>query len=254
MVIFRRAKKSVRRMAENSVSGGLMVWVAHFSPRELRGEGMTEREWALKLKKLSLHIARQLPRKLWSARKSGRFNAAAEAEDLLQDAVKCALERKHEWQTLDGPDHERLDKIMYSRVSHRIAGLIALHESKNVPLDEMLAKNPDARELSTEAEGFSQYGMAPGTLLFSERAVYVSEVEMRAHRRLHTDDECLAVFERLWHGMTKPQEIAADMGISVEEVNLIKRRIARKLGAEFEDLQALYGRESSSRRRGSEEE
>ena len=215
------------------------------------GDGIN---WPLIIKRVALKAASQLPRYVWRGKRNGHPPGAEEVEDLVQDALACALERKNEWTTDGGHDVEHLIKIMMGRVSHRIADLAALHENRNVSLDDLVDKNPDAREFSSEAGVTSRYGMAPGHMLPAEAYLYHSQVEQRGRQRLESDMAGRALFTRMLEGTTKPQILAEDMGLTTQEVNNIKKRISSKLEAEFQELRPFYCRGPSDRGQKPDEE
>jgi hypothetical protein len=210
--------------------------------------------WPLIIKRVALKAAMQLPRHVWRGKRNGHPPGAEEVEDLVQDAAACALERKHEWITDNGPDVERLIKIMMGRVSHRITDLAALHENRNVSLDDVVAQNPDARELSSEAEVTSKYGIAAGHMLPVEMSLYYSQISERAHQRLESDATGQAIFIGILEGTTKPQILAEDLGLTTREVNNTKKRISPKLEDEFQELRPFYCRGPSGRGQKPDEE
>jgi hypothetical protein len=207
-------------------------------------------DWPLILKRLGLHAARQLPRHRWRGERNERPPGAVEAQDLVQDAVECALTRKDEWATSAGANVDLLVKIMMNRITHQIDGLAALRENANVPLDGLLAKNPNAREFSTEAESTSRYGIAPGGLLFPERVIFNKQINSRAAERLASDVEGLAIFRLVAEGVAKPQAIAEATGLTTRQVDNVKKRISHQ---EFEDLQSLYQKPSGRGQKPGEE-
>jgi hypothetical protein len=194
-------------------------------------------DWSLVTKRVALWAAIQLPRRLWRGSKDGHTPGAEEVQDLVQDAVVCALERRNEWTTKDGPDAQLLVKIMKGRVTHRIAHLSALAENRNVHLETIVDKNPDSRDLSTEANLTSSYGLSPGSLLAEERRHFVDELKTRAYRSLESDSKGQEVFAHMADGVTEPRIIAQETGMTTREVDNIKKRISRTFGSEFHDPQ-----------------
>jgi len=193
-------------------------------------------DWPLVLKRLAVYAAWQLPRQLWRGERNGRPPGAEEVEDLVQDAVLRAFERKDEWIIGRQPDLEKLTKIMKSRISHRIAGLAALHENKNLRLEDLLDKNPDSCELSTDPEATSPYGLVPGSMMAAEKKIYEDELKCIAQAGLSSDEEALEVFKIAFEDTTKPREISTDTKMTSAEVDVIKRRISRKLAPRFDDM------------------
>ncbi len=174
-------------------------------------------------------------------------------EDFVQDACECALKRKEEWTTGDAPDVDRLFGIAMGRITHRVADLAALEENKNVPLEGLLEKNPDAWEMSTE-ESTSQYGTVPGELLAVEQMYFQQQIKSRALQRLSADDTETAFFGLTLEGVTKPQEISEETGLTTRQVDNVRKRVLRKLGPEFADLKPLYRRRSPGPGRKPDEE
>ena len=210
-------------------------------------------DWPPLIKRMALYAALRIPRYLWRGQRDDCPPGAAHAEDFAQDALTCALEREAEWTTPNGPDLETLTKIMKNRISNKVRDLAGRPENGDVPLEAVLDKNPDAWELSTE-ESTTKYGTPPGALLSAEQIYFENEVESRGRRSLSSDDTGRIVFELAMDGVTKPQTIADETGLTTREVDNVKKRVRRKLGLEFEDLKSFYGRPLPGRGQKPEEE
>jgi DNA-directed RNA polymerase specialized sigma24 family protein len=204
--------------------------------------------WSLVVKRAALWAASRLPRQVWRGQRNGHPPGAEQVEDLVQDAVARALERKREWTIGTSPDERLLTNIIRSRISHRIARLAELEENKNTSLEDRIDKNPDSRELSTEPESTSPYGPMRGSLLSAEFHYYQGQIEQRARRSLASDEDGQAVLGHLLDGTTRPHIIAQAMGRTQREVDNIKKRVSHKLENEFQDLRQLYGLSSPRRR------
>ena len=194
-------------------------------------------DWPRIIKRAALYAASRLPRYLWRGRVNGHPPGAEEVQDIVQDALHRALERRAEWTTPGGPDTDRLMRIIFSRISHRITSLSNLEENQNTSLDKMLEESPNSDELSAERPNVSAYGI----LSPSERQddhVYHSEFIDKAILHLEGDKEAQDVFRRIWHDLVVPRELAQEMGVSVHKVYNIRRRIERKLCKILEELRS----------------
>jgi hypothetical protein len=119
-------------------------------------------------------------------------------------------------------------------------------ENREMRLDIYLEGSPDSRDISTERHVTSRYGISPRELLAGERDIFFKQIEGRAIKLLGDDSEGLRIFHAMLGGAINPRDIAADLELTVGQINNAKRRIRRTLGSELGQLLELFDERPSA--------
>jgi hypothetical protein len=191
--------------------------------------------WPIILKRLALWTARKLPRHMWRGARGGAVPGAMETQDFVQSAIMRALERRDEWVKDAGVDQAVLMKILYSHIAHRISDVAARSENSDIELSRLLDANPDNKNLSDNS---FDLGSAFSGLFRAESEVYENELQTQASALLANDPEAANTFNEMMTGLVKPAELSSALGVSVRDIDAVKRRIQRKLSKEFADSSA----------------
>jgi DNA-directed RNA polymerase specialized sigma24 family protein len=168
-------------------------------------EALHSKEFEEMLPRLVAYAARRLRRYRWAEGDDHR-PAAAEAEEVVSDAVEAALSGKRVW-----PDDMSLETflsgVMWSQLAHRYANEKQARRGKRT-VDRVEER------------------AAPNDVVYARRALLAAiEVELAKDTELYT------LFEAMCAGAYTPGERATRLGWSPERERLVHRRMNRQLAA-----------------------
>jgi DNA-directed RNA polymerase specialized sigma24 family protein len=168
-------------------------------------EALHSKEFEEILPRLVAYAARRLRRYRWAEGEDHR-PAAAEAEELVNDAVDAALSGKRVW-----PDDMSLETflagVMWSQLEHRYD------------------KEKQARRIRRGVDRVEERA-APSDLVHARRSLLAAiEAELAKDPELH------ALFDAMCAGAHTPAERAAMLGWSVGREKMTHERMNRRLAA-----------------------
>ena len=193
------------------------------------------------IERLTCHAHRKMQRLTWRGARLLHGDCATGGhgpEDLAAEAILAALNpafgEGRSWNPKTEPD---LEKFLMSAIDSRVNNLVTRLDNVKERRAGFTGKSGD--EIVIEINDADH---DPIKLIVKTEAARIFHEE--AIKALEGDATAVEVFECLWADVTKPQEIAELLGISVDEVNNTKKRVIRKL-EKCERLMALYRQKGS---------
>jgi hypothetical protein len=162
--------------------------------------------------------------------KSGTYEQLARgetAESLVTLAVEKVLSGERRWDVARYPDLETfLKSIMDSLINH-LAMSVDNRELERLPEDPE-ARDALLRKAASAAPG--SHLRDPETALFEkESARREAEMVAKVKALISDDPDLVKVWDCLWNSVNKPQDIAQETGLSIEQVYQLRRKLKRRL-------------------------
>lgn len=180
---------------------------------------MTDTDWHELLERLTLYADNRLIRLTWRGlkrAKGGAVPGGVEAADLAQETIIDVIEGIRQYDSAAHPDFQRfLQDVVDSKVNHLATS--AENRKSRRPADS----------LDDDAPPLDRVDRSPPP----EDQVAEHELLVRLHgearEAVANDPLARQIFECLEADVTKPGEIAALLGISVEQIYNAQKRLAR---------------------------
>jgi RNA polymerase sigma factor (sigma-70 family) len=185
-------------------------------------------DWRRLAGELLLWSAAQLPRRYWRGERGGTPPGALMAQDLVQSAFVRAFERREAWN-----DQTSLEELLRNYILHRISRWSRRRENRDKRIDTIIEHEVASTSVLT---GFGTGSPLPNALQDQEQTIYDSQIVTRFRKLLGSDRKGQAVFDAICDGEAAPRKIAAELGMTIPEVDAAKRRIRRKLSQYAGDL------------------
>jgi RNA polymerase sigma factor (sigma-70 family) len=196
--------------------------------------GLKDAEWEELLERLTLYADNRLLRLTWRGLKLARGGAVpggVEAADLAQEAIVDVIEGTRQYDPAANPDFLGfLQDVVDSKVNHLATG--AENRKSRRPADSLDDDAPPLDRVDRSPPPEDQ--VAEDELLV--------RLQAEAREAVAKDPLAKQILECLDAGVTKPGEIAALLGISVEEIYNAQKRLARLVDKVRRGRKARSGR------------
>ena len=181
---------------------------------------LSDDRWGEILERLTYHALCKLSRLRWRGVANGPAPGGIQPEDLAATAIELVLLGKRTWDEATQPD---LAKFLMGVVDSRISSLVGSLENRK----SRRLSPPGAGEESAAVDDFADWGADAANLVV--RREEQEAFRTAALKAIEGDEQAFQVFECLEADITKPADIAAYLGVSVEEIYNVQKRLRRKL-------------------------
>jgi hypothetical protein len=209
----------------------LAVLAAEYELKETAEEQVQRRlrweDWGSLLPELVVFAKGEIRRRIWRGARCGVLPEGYDANSIAAEAITAAF--RGEARLVIGWTRERLMRELQRKVSNLVRRLHKLKEARAVRSEwEMLRPgvNGKRRSVFEGMKGKTQVAVDEAGLAARDKVR--KENELRIAESLE-EELTGKLFGCLREGMVKRREIAARLGLSVEEVTNCRKRLDRKL-------------------------
>jgi DNA-directed RNA polymerase specialized sigma24 family protein len=222
-----RARWEIFRRSQQGEVGCGQAFNPARGPRDTWGRSslanipdLSDDRWDELLERLTYHASCKLSRLKWRGVTNGPAPAGIQPEDLAARAIELFLLGKRKWDRTAQPD---LEKFLIGVVDSRISSLVRSLENRK----SRRISPPGAGDESAAVHDFADWGMDPAKLVV--RREEQEAFRAAALKALEGDEHAFEVFECFEADITKPADIAEYLGVPVEEIYNVQKRLRRKL-------------------------
>jgi hypothetical protein len=178
---------------------------------------LDEHPWEETTPRLLRHVQNKIERLKWRGFRRGEPPGGAEAADIVQNVYKKVLAGTRKWDPVKQPD---LFEYLRDQVDSEISNLVTSSENKCVRREGLPSSAVLERidELSPEQ-----------ILLVKEREKESDEFVLGFMEFLEGQPELQQIVDAIVDGIEKRAEIARHLHTSVEEIDLCRKRLKRRL-------------------------
>jgi DNA-directed RNA polymerase specialized sigma24 family protein len=181
---------------------------------------LSDDRWEETLERLAYHASCKHSRLRWRGVASGPAPGGIQPGDLAARAIELFLLEKRVWDQAAQPD---LEKFLRGVVDSLISSLVRSLENRK----SRRIGPPRAEDESSAVQDFADWVADPAELVV--RREEQEAFRTAALKALEGDEQAYEVFECLEADITKPADIAEYLGVPVEEIYNVQKRLRRKL-------------------------